>query len=106
LCQEQKHSPFWAKGASELRTYWVSYDLDKPGQDYTDLLNAIRTIGGVRILFSDWLIKGSFTAVQLRDHLTQFLDGNDRIFVAELTGVAAWRSVMVPQETIQNILAA
>jgi hypothetical protein len=89
-----------------VKTYWVSYDLDKPGQDYTDLIKAIRTIGGVRILFSDWLIKGSFTAVQLRDHLAQFLDANDRILVAELTGVAAWKNVMVPHETIQTILAA
>lgn len=88
-----------------MRTYYVSYDLDKPGQDYTDLTGAIRTIGGVRILLSDWLVKGSFSAVQLRDYLTQFLDSNDRLFVAELTGGAAWRNPMPPNQTIQNLLA-
>jgi hypothetical protein len=89
-----------------VSNYWVSYDLDKPGQDYTDLIAAIRKLGGERILLSDWLIKGSFTAEQLRDHLTQFMDGNDRIFVAALTGEAAWRNVMLTHEKIKNILAA
>lgn len=87
-------------------TYWVSYDLDKPGQDYTDLINAIRKLGGERILFSDWLVKGNFTAEQLRDHLTQFMDSNDRIFVAALTGQAAWRKAMISHDSVKNILAA
>ena len=89
-----------------MSAYWVSYDLDRPGQDYKDLLNAIHNLGGQRILFSDWLIKGTFTAEQLRDHLLQFMDGNDRIFVAGLTGQAAWRTVMISNQTVQQILAA
>ena len=86
-------------------TYWVSYDLDKPGQDYTELIAAIRKLGGKRILLSDWLLKSSYTAAQLRDHLSTFVDSNDRIFVAALTGEAAWRNVMAGNEAVKNVFA-
>jgi len=89
-----------------MSVYWVSYDLDKPGQDYTDLINAIHQLGGQRILFSDWLISGNFTAVQIRDHLAQFMDGNDRIFVAGLNGIAAWRNTMLSGDEVKKLLAA
>lgn len=88
-------------------TYWISYDLDKPGQDYTDLINAIEKLDGKRILFSDWLVGTTrYTAEQLRDYLLQFMDGNDRIFVARLSGEAAWQNVMINNQTAQQILAA
>jgi hypothetical protein len=89
-----------------MSAFWVSYDLDKPGQDYKDLIDALQKLGAKRIMFSDWLVNSNYTSEQLRNHLAQFMDGNDRILVAGLTGVAAWRNLMISPDAVKQILAA
>jgi hypothetical protein len=89
-----------------VSAYWISYDLDKPGQDYRDLIAALEGLGAKRIMYSDWLVNSNYTAEQLRNHLTQFMDGNDRILVAGLNGVAAWQRLMISHDTVKQILAA
>lgn len=39
---------------------------------------------------SVWVIVTSETAVQIRDKLASCLDANDKLFVARLSGEAAW----------------
>lgn len=68
-------------------TYLVTYDLDRPGQDYTTLINALQNEGAVKILLSTWVLQTTATAAQVRDHFWQFMDGNDRLFV---TTVNTW----------------
>lgn len=64
----------------------ITYDLRRPGQDYTTLTVELERLGAHRILESVWFLKNtSNTALQLRDHLTRFIDGNDRLFVASVT---------------------
>jgi acyl-CoA synthetase (NDP forming) len=86
--------------------YWVGYDLDKPGQDYTDLINALQKLGAKRVMYSDWLVSSQMSAVQLRDYLRTFMDSNDRIVVAALPGDVAWANPMISHEIIQRIIAA
>lgn len=63
------------------KTYLVSYDLIAPGRDYRPLIAAIQSLGGVRVLQSQWVIRVSNTAAQVRDYLRTFMDDNDRILV-------------------------
>jgi len=42
------------------------------------------------MLDSTWIIQSSRSAVEIRDHLKQHIDRNDRLFVARLSGEAAW----------------
>jgi CRISPR-associated endonuclease Cas2 len=88
-------------------SYLICYDLDKPGQDYTDVIAALEELGAKRIQYSVWLLYApALSAIQIRDHLAQFIDGNDRLLVVGLQNVAAWQHLMIPHQTVQQILAA
>jgi hypothetical protein len=75
-----------------MNTYMVGYDLNRPGQEYTDLIEAIKKFGNWwHHLDSTWIIKTDYTAKQIRDCLIPYLDKNDELLVARLAGEAAWK---------------
>ena len=84
----------------------ISYDLDKPGQDYSRLIKALEGIGAERILYSGWILRRDNTPVQIRDYLKRFIDTNDMLLVVALTGEAAWTSLMVSDDSFKQSLAA
>lgn len=84
----------------------VCYDLDKPGQDYKDLISRLEELGADRIQYSVWLINTNWGTADLRDDLRRFVDENDRIIVAGLDGSAAWHRLMVGTDRVKQILAA
>lgn len=61
--------------------FLVSYDLRQPGQSYQTLIDALTRLGAVRVLLSAWFLTSNYTSVQLRDHLWQYMDANDRLLV-------------------------
>lgn len=85
-----------------MALYYVSYDLDQPGQNYNRIIARLQQHGAQRILFSDWLVVSNWTAAQLRDDLWQQLDQNDRLFVGELKNSGAWQNLMVNNQTVVN----
>jgi len=87
-------------------TYLISYDLDKPGQDYPRLLTELERLGAIRILYSEWIFRSTSSAVQIRDWLKSFIDGNDMLLVVALTGEAAWTSLMVSTDRFKQSIAA
>ena len=89
-----------------MNKYLVSYDLDKPGQDYTRLISELERLGGIKILYSEWILRNDASAVALRDHLKAFIDGNDMLLVVALTGEAAWTSLMVSNDRFKESIAA
>ena len=67
--------------------YVVSYDLNKPGQDYPKIITELERLGAKRVLLSQWGVRlNNMTAQKLRDHLWSFMDSNDRILVVETEG--------------------
>lgn len=75
-----------------MATYLISYDLYRPGQDYTQLLQAIKRLGGWwHHLDSAWIVKHSGPATAIRDALTPHIDANDELLVVRLTGEGAWK---------------
>ena len=84
--------------------YIVSYDLMKSGQDYPRIIDRLKQWGGLRVLYSVWLVRTDSTSVQLRNDLQSHLDANDRIVVAKLTGEAAWRSLIPSNETVKSFI--
>lgn len=89
-----------------MKVYLISYDLDKPGQDYTDLINAIKQIGGTKGLFSEWFVQTNLSASEIYDRLAPFIDTNDRMAVLGLSGEAAWWNLMVSNESVRQLLTA
>lgn len=70
--------------------YLITYDLCKPGQNYEGLIKAIKNYNCCRIAESAWVITGANSSVEIRDYLKTKIDKNDKLFVARLTGEAAW----------------
>lgn len=73
------------------KTYIIGYDLMRPGQSYDSLFEAIKSYRTHwHMLDSTWLIRTARSAAEVRDHLMQHIDGNDKLIVARLSGEAAW----------------
>jgi len=75
-----------------MGTFLITYDLHKPGQDYKDLHEAIKAVGTWwHCLDSNWIVKSTATAEQIRNTLTPHIDANDALLVVRLSGEGAWR---------------
>lgn len=86
--------------------YIVTYDLCKPQQNYAELINRLKLYSAYRVTESCWLIVTSQTAVEIRDNLGYYIDSNDRIMVAALTGEAAWKNLITSGSTIKDLLTS
>ncbi len=72
-------------------SYFISYDLNNPGQNYDNLIEAIKKYGTYcKMNKSDWIICTNDDVTTIRNNLKKYLDSNDRLFVGKLTGAAAW----------------
>jgi hypothetical protein len=71
-----------------MAIYSIGYDLNRPGQGYSALIEAIKTTFGTwwHHLDSTWLVKTNLSMVQVRDLLNPYLDQNDELLVVELSG--------------------
>lgn len=68
----------------------ITYDLCKPGQNYSLLANEITSIGQcIKINQSCWVVKSNLTAIQIRNRLTQFTDRNDSLIIIPFNFYAA-----------------
>ena len=77
-----------------MHLFSVSYDLLKPGKDYESLYARLRALSAKRVLYSQWMLKTSMTAAQLRDDLKRLIDTNDRLLVIDVTtGAMAWTTL-------------
>lgn len=66
-----------------MKTYMIGYDLNKSGQDYSSLIEAIKKIanGWWHHLDSTWLINTNLNASEIIDRLSKKIDQNDEILV-------------------------
>jgi CRISPR-associated endonuclease Cas2 len=67
-----------------MTTYTVGYDLIKR-KDYQTLWDELARLGAHRTQESYWLVKVNNTAKELHDHLKNFVDSDDALWVSELT---------------------
>jgi len=76
-----------------MKTYLISYDLDKPGQNYQALIGRLTALGAFRVLMSQWALKSDRTSVQVRDDLKMCIDANDRLLVTLVTDWASYNII-------------
>lgn len=85
-----------------MRTLLVSYDLNKPGQFYAPLIDAIKGVGTwCHPLESMWIVRANITAAGLRDALLGYVDPTDELLVIDVTGDAAAWTVTLNQDVQQ-----
>lgn len=83
----------------------IEYDLRQPDRDYDALHSAIKSYSTWgRVTESTWFIKTDETCVQVRDKLMGLMDANDRLFVGELSGVAAWHDTICKGQFLKDNL--
>lgn len=83
----------------------VSYDLCNSGKNYDDLYEYLKSFSGwAHIAESTWFISSDKSCVTIRNEIENIVDSDDRIFVAELTGVAAWRNVLCKSDYLKEHL--
>ena len=82
-----------------MKTYMVGYDLNKPGQDYSELIKAIEAYGTWwHHLDSTWIIKSDLSATAILNDLKLHVDKSDELLVARLQG--DWNSVGFNQKGV------
>lgn len=91
-----------------MKSYIISYDLISK-KDYQKLIDEIKSYqDAAHVHESVWIVKyvpqGSTGSIEIRDDLIKFIDSDDRIFVAELTGSAAWKGDIDGGEAVKNAL--
>lgn len=84
-----------------MTAYTISYDLHRPGRDYTQLHNAIKSLGThwAKPLESYWIVVTSMTSSSnVVDKLLPYMDTNDSLFVTKLG--ADWGSYNIPKDVV------
>ena len=71
--------------------YLITYDLNKTGQNYTDLYEVIKTLGPwAHYLDSTWFVDTSYSSEQIRDKLLEVIDSNDSLFITKISSYSGW----------------
>lgn len=88
-----------------LNSKIITYDLRAPGRNYDNVYQYIQSysVWG-KLTESTWFINSPKSCIQIRDEIKRLVDYNDRIFVAELTGVAAWLNVIANENYLKTHL--
>lgn len=77
-----------------MSIYMISYDLNKPGQNYEDVRKVIESFGAwCHYLESTYLIKTSSSIFDVESAISKHLDGSDRLLVCEVVKpIRGWLS--------------
>jgi hypothetical protein len=65
--------------------YLIAYDLNRPGQNYQDLISALKQMGAQAHQKSAWLLSSGSTSKEILDWLLPHIDATDSLIVAEYT---------------------
>ncbi|WPZ13629.1 CRISPR-associated endonuclease Cas2 [Nitratireductor rhodophyticola] len=75
-----------------MTSYLLTYDLNKE-KDYGKLFAELERLGGHRTLYSVWLVAVDNTARELREHLTDYIDDDDSMWILEITNNNSYNNV-------------
>ena len=75
-----------------MSTLLVGYDLHRPGQDYKELTEFLKSQSTWwHALDSTWIVVTSHTASELRDEIKRLIDANDDVLIVDVKS-DAWAS--------------
>jgi hypothetical protein len=71
----------------------ISYDLDRPGQNYAKIDTAIKALapnGWAKLNLSVWYVHTVYSMSQVYEKLKAVIDGNDRLVVVQANNAQAY----------------
>ncbi|MDC4817776.1 hypothetical protein QDT73_16230 [Acinetobacter baumannii] len=69
-----------------MTVYSVSYDLNKEGQNYENLIAEIKNFNGYcKVMKSYWFVCSNDSAESVSNRLRQHIDNNDYLLVMEIS---------------------
>lgn len=68
--------------------YLISYDLRKPGSDYPELYDKLKTFKYCHPLESTWIIRSNKSVNDLSDIIKSAVDNNDHFIIVDISGKA------------------
>lgn len=88
-----------------MESFIISYDLNNSGKNYDDLIEKIKTYSKwAKINKSVWFVKSNKKCPEIRDDLKSVMDEDDSLFVAKLTGAAAWHNTICKSQHLKDNL--
>ena len=82
-----------------MTKHLITYDLGSPGRDYSGLYSAIKTYGDYKqICESGWAIKSTVSNKQIRNHLANYIDRNDKLFISTIPD--DWAAQYLPIDVV------
>ena len=77
----------------------ISYDLNKPGQHYSNVIGAIKSLGPtIKMQRSVWLTASEYSINKSRGIVRKQMDDNDLLLVIELTDANYNVSAPAPED--------
>jgi hypothetical protein len=74
-----------------VKTYLIGYDLNRPVQNYPDLIAAIKELGSWwHHLDSTWIVKSDEASEAILGRLKPHIDANDELLVIRVMRDAYW----------------
>lgn len=67
-----------------MALFSVTYDLVAE-KDYEALIDRLKELDTVKVQLSHWLLSADNTANEVKDHLAQYIDDDDKLMVIEFT---------------------
>lgn len=81
-----------------MTTFLVSYDLNRPHQDYPNVVGRLQDIGvATRVLYSTYVVETPMTAADIISHLADG-DQDDSYFVVEINQNSSWSERLLRDE--------
>ena len=89
-----------------MALYLVSYDInEKDAFEYPKLWKKLADLGGVKILYSEWVLVDEVgKAAAIYDAVAPLTQKKDRLLVQELTKDARWDKLLISDEDFAALI--
>jgi hypothetical protein len=89
-----------------MALFLVSYDInEKDKKEYEPLWAALRQMGAVKILLSEWVVKGEVgDAAKIYGKLSPIIKPIDRLLVQEILRDCAWDRLMISDDAFSELV--
>ena len=88
-----------------MAAYLIIYDLIAPGKEYRTIHEQIKSYKiWARPTESTWIVVTEKSAAEIYDHIVEYIDANDRLFIVKSGVESAWYNVRCKDSWLQRHL--